>query len=64
MRIRRFHLQSVAARFKRLERKLSKGLSQTSFMLPTFLADVVNLCWLVLALARLAQTSPKIFISL
>jgi hypothetical protein len=38
MRNGRFHSPKYRTRFKKLERKLSKGFSQTSlFLLPTFL---------------------------
>jgi hypothetical protein len=50
------------ARFKRLERKLSKGFSQDSlFLLPTFWVDVVNSYWLAPTHARLAHISPQNF---
>jgi hypothetical protein len=54
-----FTLPSIGARFKKPERKLSKGSPQTSLFLLPFWADVVNSCWL--ALARPAYTSSKIF---
>jgi hypothetical protein len=56
-----FTLPSVRARFKKQERKLSKGFSQTSFfLLPTFLGWCGQLLLVGTALARPAHTSSKI----